>query len=181
MTVEALDQAEDHLLFAAMTESGQLLEEDVARRLFSLRAASVKELPHVQPYPALQKLATQRQEAIRQRISSRNAAFFEEEAAKLDSWADDLKVALEREIKEMDRQIKEARRAAAAALALEEKLAGQKQIRALEGQRNHKRRALFDAQDDIDRQREVLIAQIEDKLSQVAQLTTLFFIKWRLE
>ncbi|MBE2233090.1 MAG: DEAD/DEAH box helicase [Anaerolinea sp.] len=181
MTVEALDQAEDHLLFAAMTESGQLLEEDAARRLFSLRAASVKELPPGQPHPALQKLATQRQEAIRQRISARNAAFFEEEAAKLDSWADDLKVALEREIKEMDRQIKEARRAASAALALEEKLAGQKQIRALEGQRNHKRRALFDAQDDIDRQREVLIAQIEDKLSQVAQLTTLFFIKWRLE
>ena len=34
------------------------------------------------------------------------------EAEKLDGWADDLKVGLEREIKEIDRQIKEARRAA---------------------------------------------------------------------
>jgi hypothetical protein len=40
-------------------------------------------------------------------------------------------VGLEREIKEIDRQIREARRAATAALTLEEKLAGQKQIKPL--------------------------------------------------
>jgi len=44
----------------------------------------------------------------------------------LDEWADDLKVALEREIKDIDRQIKEAKRAATLALTLEEKLAGRK-------------------------------------------------------
>ncbi len=113
-TVEALDQAEDYLLFAAMTDDGQLLEEDTARRLFSLTATSVKELRNGQPHTRLQEVVAGRQEAIRRRISERNAAFFEEEAAKLDSWADDLKVALEREIKELDRQIKEARRAATA-------------------------------------------------------------------
>ena len=180
MTVEALDQAEDHLLFAAMTESGQLLGEDAARRLFSLRASSVKELSNGRPHPSLEQLVTQRQEAIRQHISARNAAFFEEEAAKLDSWADDLKVALEREIKEMDRQIKEARRVASAALTLEEKLAGQKQIRSLEAQRNNKRRALFDAQDDVDRQREALIDQIEERLQQTVQTEQLFSVQWRL-
>jgi SNF2 family DNA or RNA helicase len=40
----------------------------------------------------------------------RNAQFFEVETEKLDGWADDLKVGLEREIKEIDRQFKEARR-----------------------------------------------------------------------
>ena len=149
-TVEALDQAEDYLLFAAMTDDGRLLEEDAARRLFSLTATSVKELRNGQPHTRLQEVVAARQEAIRRRISERNAAFFEEEAAKLDSWADDLKVALEREIKELDRQIKEARRVATAALTLEAKLDGQRQVRALEGQRNSKRRALFDAQDEID-------------------------------
>jgi hypothetical protein len=51
-----------------------------------------------------------------------------------------------------------------AALTLEDKLAGQKQVKALEAQRNTKRRALFDAQDDIDAQRERLIAEMEGKL-----------------
>ncbi len=45
-----------------------------------------------------------------------------------------------------------------AALSLEEKLAGQKQIRALEVQRNAKCKSLFEAPDQVDRQRENLIA-----------------------
>ena len=179
-TVEALDQAEDYLIFAAMTDDGRFLEEDTARRLFSLTATSVKGFRNGQPHARLQEVVAGRQEAIRRRISARNAAFFEEEAAKLDSWADDLKVALEREIKELDRQIKEARRAASAALTLEAKLDGQKQVRALEGQRNSKRRALFDAQDEIDHRREQLIAEIEGKLSQTYTSEPLFWVQWRV-
>jgi hypothetical protein len=109
-----------------------------------------------------------------------DAALFEAEAVKLDGWADDLKLGLEREIKALDRQIKDARRAATAALTLEDKLAGQKQVKALEVQRNTKRRTLFDAQDDIDAQRERLIAQIEGKLQQKTSLAELFAIRWSL-
>jgi hypothetical protein len=79
---------------------------------------------------------------IQRSISERNSRFFSAEAEKLDGWADDLKVGLEREIKEIDRQIKEARRAATAALTLEEKLAGQEQIKSLEALRNAKRRPM---------------------------------------
>ncbi len=67
------------------------------------------------------------------------------------------------------------------ALTLEEKLDGQKQIRALERQRNDKRRSLFDAQDDIDRQREELIATVESKLNQRAAMNQLFAIRWALQ
>ena len=91
-----------------------------------------------------------------------------------------LKLGLEREIKKIDRQIKEARRAATAALTLEEKLAGRKQVKALDSRRNAKRRALFDAQDDIDRRREQLIADIEGKLYQTVLETKLFSIRWML-
>jgi hypothetical protein len=128
----------------------------------------------------LQAVIERRKAAIQRTISERNARFFEAEAEKLDGWADDLKVALEREIKDMDRQIKEAKRAATLALTLEEKLAGQKQVRALESQRNGKRRALFDAQDEIDRRREKLIADIEGKLQQKIEVTNLFTLRWRL-
>jgi adenine-specific DNA-methyltransferase len=91
-----------------------------------------------------------------------------------------LKVGLERDIKELDRQIREARRAATAALTLEEKLDAQKRIKAIEAQRNTTRRALFDAQDDIDRRREQLIGEIEGKLEQKTTLLELFTIRWKL-
>ena len=61
------------------------------------------------------------------------------------------------------------------------KLAGQKQIKALEALRNQKRRSLFDAQDRVDKQREELIAQIEGKLEQQVDVRSLFTVRWRLQ
>ena len=57
---------------------------------------------------------------------------------------------------------------------------GQKQIKALESQRNQKRRALFDAQDEVDSKREQLIAVLEAKLDQKTSQTSLFTIHWTL-
>lgn len=152
-TVEALDQAEDRLVFAGIRDDGVVLEDEAVKRMFSC-AATVGDAPAADVPGALSVLAEERHAAHQRDVSLRNARAFEAEAAKLDSWADDLKVGLEREIKEIDRQIKEARRAATAALTLEEKLAGQKRVKELEAQRNAKRRSLFDAQDQIEAQRE---------------------------
>jgi adenine-specific DNA-methyltransferase len=177
-TVEALDQAEDHLIFSAVTDEGRTLDEETAVRLLSLPGEVTGPVSGSPNSDLLDGLTRHRQAAIQKDISERNARFFEAEADKLDGWADDLKLGLEREIKELDRQIKEARRAATTALTLEEKLNGQKQIKALESQRNQKRRSLFDAQDQVDKQREELIAQIEGKLQQQTELVQLFSIRW---
>jgi adenine-specific DNA-methyltransferase len=50
----------------------------------------------------------------------------------------------------------------------------------LEAERNRKRRSLFDAQDELDRQREALIDAIEGKLTQRTHLGTLLTIRWSL-
>ncbi len=179
-TVESLDQGEDYLIFSGVTDGEEPLEEGIIRRLFSLSAKVENPLSVSSEHPILESEVNAHKEAIQQAISRRNAAIFEAEAEKLDGWADDLKVGLEQEIKELDQQIKEARRTATAALTLEDKLAGQKQVKALEQQRNAKRRALFDAQDEIDRQRERLIAEIEGKLQQRTSLIELFKVPWKL-
>ncbi len=180
-TVESLDQPEDYLIFAAVADSGSQLDDEATRRLFTLPGHLIADAVGAGGPPGgLVAITAERREVIQRTISERNARFFEIEADKLEGWADDLKLGLEREIKELDRQIKEARRSATAALTLEEKLAGQKRIRELEKQRNDQRKSLFDAQDQVDRQRDELIAQIEGKLIQRAILGALFTIRWRL-
>jgi adenine-specific DNA-methyltransferase len=64
--------------------------------------------------------------------------------------------------------------------ALDQEFFAQKQIKALESQRNTKRRALVDTRDDIDAQRERLIAVIEGKLQQRASLKELCTLRWCL-
>ena len=180
LQVESLDQAEDHLLLATITEDGEVLEPDVARWLFSLGVKSVHLYTDGELNLRLQELLVAQKNTVQQGIATRNINFLEAESEKLDGWADDMKVTLEREIKDIDRQIKESRRAASLAPRLEEKLAGQKQIKTLESLRNSRRRALFDAQDEIDRKRADLIEEIEGKLQQEINEEPLFTIRWRL-
>ena len=179
-SIESLEQAEDHLIFVASTDEGEMLAEELAARLFTLPGNVVKQIQDPPPV-LLETHLHQRRTTIQRDVSERNARFFAAEADKLDGWADDLKAGLEREIKELDRQIKEVRRATNTALTLEEKLAGQKQIKVLESQRNQKRRSLFEAQDEVDRQRDELIAQIEGKLQQQVNSISLFTMRWMVE
>jgi len=180
LTIEALDQIEDYLILSGVTEEGMLLEEEQARRLLAVSAKVNATAVEITNSEFLTAAVGERKQNVLKAISERNASFFEVEANKIDNWADDLKVGLEREIKDLDRQIKDARRASTMASTLEEKLSFQKQMRSLEGQRSTKRRALFDTQDEIDRKREQLISEIEGKMKQKITTTSLFCIRWRL-
>jgi adenine-specific DNA-methyltransferase len=179
-TVEALDQAEDHLIFAGMTDAGQVLDEEVMRRLLSLPGEVIASARDASPPDLAAGMAKNRQVEIQAAIHARNQQFFEAETEKLEGWADDLKLGLERELKELDRQIREAKRAAKSLATLEEKLSAQKQIKGLEAQRNQKRRSLFDAQDEVDRQREELIAAVEGKLQQQSSTSLIMTFRWSL-
>jgi len=182
LSVDALGQSEDHLLLSGVSDDGVQLGNEAASRLMTIGGSvSGEARPPEDVATTLADALLVQQANIRRDISERNARFFEAEADKLDGWADDLKVGLERELKELDRQIKEARRAATVALTLEEKLAGQKALKALEAERSTKRRSLFDAQDKIDEQRTELIAQIEGKLEQNTAVQPLFTIRWRVQ
>ncbi len=132
---------------------------------------------------APQDLRTVREKEIAGRIKeveSRNARFLDEEVIKLDRWSDDLKQGLGREIKDLDKEIRDARKVAAPAASLKEKLEAQKEMKALEATHNKKRRELFDGQDRIDEQRDGLSGKIEKQLKQRQSGETLLVVRWIL-
>jgi hypothetical protein len=180
LSIEALDQIEDTLILAGATDGGVELEEGLARRLLSLPAAVTGERGGL-PVDGVDARLAQRRSEVERTVADRNAIFFEAEAEKLEGWAEDLKIGLEREIKELDRQIREAKRDAARAPTLEAKLAGQKQVKSLEAQRSQRRKSLFEAQDEIDRRRDKLIAGMETKLKQSVSIERLFTVRWSLK
>ena len=176
LTVEAVE-VDEFLVLAARTDHNQILDDEICRKLLSLPATLGSEITDVPD------LTEQRKAEVAARlgeIDTRNGQFFDEEVQKLDRWSEDLKLSLEHEIKELDKQIRELRRSAALAQSLQDKLAHQKQLRELERRRNGKRRELFDAQDAIDQQREDLIGKIEKQLKHTHSVRTLFAVRWRL-
>ena len=99
---------------------------------------------------------------------------------KLDRWSDDLKVGLEQEIRDLDREIKELRRSAHGLASLAEKLAIQAKARETEALRTRKRKELFEAQDKLDSQRDELIASVQKNSGQRCSSERLFTIRWSL-
>jgi ERCC4-related helicase len=133
------------------------------------------------PVPANVKDEIARQKTlIIGNIEQRNLGLFTQESEKLDAWADDLKVGLEREIKELDRAIKESRTKSKGAATLAEKLEYQKEQRALEANRDKKRRELFERQDEIQQRRDNLIDELEKQLEQKITNRMILSCEWVL-
>ena len=103
-----------------------------------------------------------------------------QEMDKLDTWAGDMKVALEREIKDLDAEIKLRKSNAKKLSQLAEKVAEHRIIKELENKRAEKRQNLYETQDEVDARKETLLTKVERMLEQKIEQTELFTIKWRV-
>ncbi|WP_284431667.1 SNF2-related protein [Acidovorax sp. SUPP950] len=180
LSIDALGVREDYLLLAAITDAGQPLHEEDVHKLLRLPAQVQEAGLFMEPPAALAEDVERLEREQVQSVNTRNLGYFDAEVQKLDAWADDLKVGLENEVKELDREIKDVRRTASVAATLEEKLHWQKRQRELEDKRNQLRRRIFDRQDEIDAQRSRLIDQLEDRLASSTTLKEIFQIQWEL-
>lgn len=205
LSVESLGSKEDHLLLAALDDTGTLHDPDVTEKLLLIPGSATPlpplsgapagnlalpgleqaeqntldfNAPHIAIPTELELAITRQRAAVLMDLESRNLSAFQQETEKLDTWADDLKVGLEREIKELDRKIKEARSLSKGAATLAEKLTAQKEQREIEGLRDRKRRELFDRQDEIQARRDSLIDELEKQLEQRITLNQLIAVEW---
>jgi adenine-specific DNA-methyltransferase len=178
LTIRSL-ATEDFLVFAARTDDGQMLDEEVCRKLMCLPAATAPWA--VPPDCAMPDLSPIRQGEIDRNLKEsekRNEQFFDDEVQKLDHWSEDLKQSLERQIKDMDVEIRQAKAQARLAAGLNEKLEAQKKIKTLEKNRKTKRAEFYAEQDRIDTKRDDLIGNIEKQLNQQHSAAPLFTIRW---
>lgn len=180
-TIEASDP-EDYLLTACYTDDGRMIPSEVAERMFSLnasegqRAQMSSEMDDV-----LDQNIRKQKETAKDENYKRNQVFFETEIEKLNLWADDVKIGLEREISDLDAEIKLRKSEARKFTRLEEKIEAQRLVKDLEKRRSEKRRSLFEAQDEVDAQKEKLFDEVEQTLRQKKAIEeTLFNIRWKI-
>lgn len=177
-TVESFE-AEDHILFAGVRDDGSPLDSAFCKRLFDLPAEVGQPVLPV-PVAALETQLKTLQDQVLQDIGLRNNRWLDQEVSKLDRWTEDLKLGLEQEIKDLDQQIREIKRASASAATLADKLVHQRTLKALQTTRNQKRKDLFVAQDDVESRRDTLIADIEARMTKGQKEEPLFRIRWSL-
>lgn len=180
VSIDSFEQ-EDHLLIACYTDAGEDVFPEIAERMLMLPASAIGQATADQ---AVLQNTSMRIERMKQDVLSesanRNQTFFEDEMDKLDTWASDMKVSLEREITDLDAEIKLRKAEAKKMLQLKDKVAAQRNIKELEKKRADKRQNLYEAQDEVDEQKEELLTKVEKMLEQKVEESELFTLRWRL-
>lgn len=181
VSIDSFEQ-EDHLLLSSFTDDGMEVYSDVVERML-MQSAQITNNVDL-PTDVLEKLTRQIEKekaSVMERSALRNEVFFDEEMDKLDTWAGDMKVALEREIKDLDAEIKLRKSNAKKLSHLAEKVAEHRIIKELENKRAEKRQNLYEAQDEVDARKDTLLSKVERMLEQKIEQTELFTIKWRVK
>ncbi len=186
LTVEQLIiesfEKEDILLLACVTDGGESVPPDIAEYMLRLRGSEISgtpELPEKMAALLDDAIAVQRDE-ITAANAERNKAFFEEEMEKLDNWAEDVKTGLERELRDLDAEIKLRKSESKKTSRLEEKVRLQRIIKDLEKRRSEKRLNLYHAQDEVDAKKETLLNKVEAMLDQKIGQSKLITFHWNI-
>ena len=180
-TIEA-SEPEDNLLIACCTDDGKWLPSDVAERLFSLNAHEGRHAQmSVEMSDRLSQNIQKQKDVAKDENYKRNQEFFETEIDKLNLWADDVKIGLEREISDLDAEIKLRKAEARKLNRLEEKVEAQRLVKDLEKRRSEKRRNLFEAQDEVDAKKDKFFDEVEQALRQKKESEEILLtLKWKI-
>ena len=179
VTVTSLE-AQDFILLAGTTEDGIELESEICRKLMDLPVKKWVD-DFEAPGAELDRLMEARHQQVLANVEQKNGQLFEAEIDKLERWSDDLKLSLEREVKSIEKDIRDVKRESRLAAGLAERLASERKKRDLESRKSQKLRELFEARADIDRQHDELVSRLEAELSGNQTFEVLWTLQWSLE
>lgn len=173
--------AEEYLILNGFTDDGVKVEQEILQKLFSVQATEWKEI--VIDDTTETSLNTVKEESLKQ-ISQdslqRNNEYFDKTIEKLDKWAEDKIVSLEREIKDIRKQIATLKTESRKIVDLQQKISIQKDIKNLEAKQNKLKREKFDEEDKIINEKDKLIDTLQAKLSGSSDIENLFVIRWKV-
>ena len=172
-------QDEDHIVLTAMGQHGEELPSELAQRILGIVATAGNAI-HDVPQTEMQRFYDVRREALTTQISERNDKMLKDEIAHVEAWADDKELTIEREIKQLKAKKKEKQRMLTKADSLNEKLALEKELKQVTNELKRKRTEQDDLDEEIEQQRDEMIARLRQYLNQQITDKELFFIHFTL-
>ena len=181
LTLTAAKQRIEHLLIAAVSDGGQIFDPSSAERLLTLPARVLDIATELQAESVFKTLLAEQESQKFDAALQLNERFFSEETEKLEAWAEDRRIALDIRIKQLDQEIKEARKAARQLSSLQEKLAAKRAIKQLEQERDRVMLDYHEEKKRIDAEEDRLLGDIEAALEITPQRQCLFAIRWQIK
>jgi hypothetical protein len=172
-------QREEHLLFTAVKDNGDVLDEESCEKLFTCFGVA-KSSSELASDDQLNKTAKRQIEAKVSQVLEANNKHFQVERDRLDKWAEDKVAGAEQALFDTKQKIKALKRESRQAQSLELQKELQEKIKTEERKQRRQRQEIFDVEDEILAKRDQLIDALENRLNQHTSVEALFSIRWRV-
>lgn len=176
-----LHETEEHIIDVAIDSEGNILPNEFVSKIMTLKSSIKETTEDILHKNTLDALIDTTSRGINTEVNERNKKFIDEESAKITRWAEDQTYALEQELRDIKKRIKEKERIFKSESDGTLRLSIQKEIQTLQRQMKKKRQELFNLEDEIEEERERLIEKIEASLEQTITKETLFIINWTIK
>lgn len=173
-------ETEEYLLITTLCDDNTAIPGDMINRIMELPANCMdnKDLDTPQ---RLYVLADQAKETKLKGIEAQNKKYFLDECEKLDAWSEERKIALQQELKDIDKLIKEKNREvslSASDCSLEELVEKKAEVQRLKKSRERKRREHFEEEDRIELENERLQEEMRRRIIGRATVEHIFTIRF---
>ncbi|MDV7341577.1 SNF2-related protein [Terasakiella sp. A23] len=173
---------DEFLLFAAFTDQGKELDQEVSEKMFDCTASLLTDVTplSLEEKDRLKTVSQQHVQTALRQTEERNHKHFNDEREKLDKWVRDVEIAAEKNLKDTKDRIRDLQREANKLTDLDVQLKLQEQIRDLERKKKKLRREIFDVQDEAEEKRDQLIDNLRKRMESESKIETLFTIRWEI-
>ena len=172
---------EEHLIMSAVTEDGTEIDDEMMDKILELPATVIGEFSN-EAFILEQK----RQDGIAARIQcieNENKRYYLEECEKLDAYSEDLKEGLERELKDLRKQISEKRktlRSSKDTEPLDVLIAMKDDINKMEEKRKTMQRDMYDRQDEIEEENDRLQNEIRARMNGTSRIEHIMTVSFEI-
>ena len=178
--IGSTEETREHLLLSSVTDDGIDVHPETVERLLQLPVATMPKASVFEAPAIIDELQNQQLMAFKTVVEQDNELYYSLEEEKLERWAEDRRVALDIRIKQLDQEIKEARKAARQLATLQEKMTAKKQLKQLERERDDVMLSYHEEKKKIEQEEDRLLEEIEARLAMDTQIIPLFTIRWQL-
>ena len=172
----------DYWAVAMITKQGDVIEPELIEHIWSI-PSSVELTDTIFPEKVVaqfEQIKNSQINELTEQTKKEALNLFDEQVDKLDTWAEDMKLGLEREIQDLNRTIRLMKSEARRADSIEARLAAQREIKASEALLKRKRADLFAEHDRIEEQKDQLTDNLEKLLSLRSEKQNLFTLRWKM-
>jgi hypothetical protein len=175
------DSREEFLLLTGMNDSGVNIEQERLQRLFDVSGNETGVV-------TLGIEEAQRIESDAQRLAQSTLTVAGEASdnrarqirTQIDDWADDKLIGAEEDLAKIKREIRAARRNADIAETIQLRREAEEAVVRLERIQRQKRQAIFDLEDNVEKQRLELVDSLKKRIEQRSERVELFTIRWKV-